>query len=172
MSKTPNGNVPAESSFLKVLESGGSLDAALGMNDEHLAAIAGLATAFYNEGKLESALKLMEGLTGLRPENGDYWSALGAILTRMEQHDQGIPALSLALHFNPKDTAALVNRGECYIGLGDVDHAADDFEAAMLLDPKQQDPAANRARQLAYGFTEFFVQCQEAGLDTVEVEDD
>jgi hypothetical protein len=36
--------------------------------------------------------------------------------------------------------------------------------------PKKQDPAAKRARQLAFGMAEFFELCALARLDSAEIE--
>lgn len=158
--------------FWQRMEQGHSLTEAFGMSEADLDPIAGLSASFYQEGRLEPALRLLEGLTALRPERPEYWSALGAVLTALERHEDAVPALSIAVRMNPRDTAAFVNRGECYMGLGDPEKAGKDFESAILLDPKQEDPAANRARQMVFGFARFFEQCSEAGLDTVEIEDE
>lgn len=158
--------------FVKRLEGNSSVHEALGLTTEDLNQIAGLAAAFYQENKLESALKLLEGLVALQPERAEYWSALGAVLTRLERQEEAVPALNAALKLNSKDTAALVNRGECYLALADNEKAAADFKEAIQLDPKQQDPASNRARQLAYGMSIFFEECHDAALDTVEVDEE
>ncbi len=131
-----------------------------------------MAAALYREDRLDEARTLFQGLVGLYPDRAEYWSALGAVLTRMERHEEAIPVLSVALQLNPEDTAALVNRGECFIALGQAEAAARDLERAIELDPGETDPASNRARQLAYGLYEFFDTIREAGLDTVEVEED
>lgn len=158
--------------FAKRLQEKASFHEALGLTDDDLNQIAGLVAAFYQENKLESAQKLLEGLIALKPERAEYWSALGAVLTRLEKHQEALPALSAALKLNSKDSAALVNRGECYLALADNEKAAADFKEAIQLDPKQQDPASNRARQIAYGMSLFFEECHEAGLDTVEVDEE
>jgi tetratricopeptide (TPR) repeat protein len=158
--------------FVKKLQEKTSFSEALGLTSDDLNQIAGLAAAFYQENKLESAQKLLEGLIALKPERAEYWSAFGAVLTRLEKHEEAVPALSAALKLNSKDTAALVNRGECYLALADNEKAAADFKEAIQLDPKQQDPASNRARQIAYGMSLFFEECHEAGLDTVEVDEE
>ena len=159
-------------SFFKSLQDSNSVSQALGLSDNDVEQIAGLAAAFYQEERLDSAFKLLEGLTCLRPERSEFWSALGAVLTRMERHEEALPILTAAIRMDPRDAAALVNRAECYIALTDNERAAEDLEAAIKLDPKEENPAANRARQMAHGFAQFFEQCHEAGLDTIEVEDE
>jgi tetratricopeptide (TPR) repeat protein len=157
--------------FVKRIGSAGSLSDAFNFSDTDLNAIAGLAASYYSEGKLEGSLKLWQGLIHLRPERAEYWSALGATLTRLERYEEGVPVLSVALSFDAQDSAALVNRGECFLGLANNESAASDLEKAIALDPKGSDPAANRARQIAFGMKEFFEQCMESGLDTAEVEE-
>ena len=78
--------------------------AALGFTPEALDTIEQLATALYAEGQLESALKLFQGLLVLRPDQADAWSAVGAVLTRMEQYEEALPYLSAALTLDPDHT--------------------------------------------------------------------
>lgn len=168
-------NGPEKAEVQRVLErlsAGDPLPQALGFSEEDVRQIETLAVLLYQEGKLESALRLLQGLVSLHVDRAAYWSALGAVLTRMERHEEAIPVLTLALRMDPNDTAALVNRGECYIALGRAEEAGADLERAIELDPKETDPASNRARQLAYGLYQMFDQAREEGLDTVEVEEE
>jgi Flp pilus assembly protein TadD len=144
---------------------------AVGLTQKDVDDIAALAAALYQEDRVESAFKLFQGLTCLQPERGEFWSALGTALTRMGRHEQAIPALTIALQLNSKDTAAFVNRAECYIALADNEHSSDDLRKAMELDPQEKDPASNRARQLAYGMNSFFEKCQNEDLDKIEVDE-
>ena len=132
--------------------------------------IAQLVAVLYREGRLTSAVRLLRGLTALRPENGAYWSALGGVLTRMERYEEALPVLSLAIHLRPEDIAAYVNRAECRIALGHVRAAAADLHRAMALDPNGRHPDAQRARRMAYGVYRFFETAHRAGLDTIPVE--
>jgi tetratricopeptide (TPR) repeat protein len=146
-----------------------SLSNVLSLSDSDVDQIAAFGAALYAENKLESAARIFEGLTTLFPARAEYWTAFGAVLTRLQRYEQGVAILTTALRMNPKDTAAMVNRAECYIALADNEKAAGDLEKAMKLDPKMQDPASNRARQLAFGMYSFFQQCVEQGLNEVEV---
>jgi len=148
------------------------LGAALGFTPEALDAIQELATALYAEGQLESALKLFKGLLVLRPDRADSWSAVGAVLTRMERYEEAIPYLSAALALDREHTAALVNRAECYLALGQAEEAAQDLDRAIELDPREEDPASHRARQLVWAMARFFEEAHKEGLDTAEVVED
>jgi Flp pilus assembly protein TadD len=158
--------------LLERLQNSDSLPEALEITSEDVDTIGALAAALYEEGKLGQAEVLLQGLVALHPERAEFWSALGATMVRQDRWDEALPALSVALELDPDDTSTLVNRGECYLALADNEAAAADFERAMELDPKEEDPSANRARQMAFGMFAFFEECHEAGLHEVEVEDD
>jgi len=166
------GNAKTDKESLTAeLKKKSSLVEALGLSTKDVNGIAALAAALYQEDRIESAVRILHGLTCLQPERAEFWSALGGVLTRMEKYEQAIPVLTVAVHLNPKDAAALVNRGECYIALADNEKSAADLRKAIELDPQEKDPAGNRARQLAYGMHTFFEECQKEELDSVEVED-
>lgn len=148
------------------------LASTLGLTPEALDTVEQLATALYAEGQLESALKLFKGLLILRPDRADSWSAVGAVLTRMEQYEEAIPYLSAALELDKEHTAALVNRAECYLALGQAEEAARDLDRAIELDPREEDPASHRARQLVWAMAQFFEEAHREGLDTAEVVED
>jgi Flp pilus assembly protein TadD len=148
-----------------------SLIEAFGLSNKELDGIATLAVALCNEDRLEAAVRIFHGLTCLQPDRAEYWSALGGVLTRMEKYQQSIPVLTVALHLNSKDISALVNRAEGYIAITENEKAANDLRAAMELDPQEKDPASNRARQLAYGMSVFFEECQKEQLDTLIIDE-
>jgi tetratricopeptide (TPR) repeat protein len=164
-----NSNQLSMDSFLKNLEMKHSLSEALQLTTADEDQIAALAVKFFKDGKLESSLKLMQGLTSLYPEKSQYWTALGAVLTRLERYEQAIAVLAFALQIDGNDVAALVNRGECYIAMAENEKAAADFKRAIELDPRQQNQASNRARQIVFGLATFFQECINEGLDEVEI---
>lgn len=157
--------------FVDQIANGDSFSDALQFTEKDLTNIAGMAAALYKDGKVENALRLLEGLRCLRPDKAEYWSASGAALTRLERYEEALPILSVALKMNAKDTASLVNRGECYLAIAENEKAAKDFETAIDLDPQEQDPAANRARQLVFAMYTFFQVCNLEALDTAQVTD-
>jgi tetratricopeptide (TPR) repeat protein len=167
-----NNNQLSIDSFLKNLQMKHSLTEALELTTADEDQITAFAIKFFKDGKLESSLKLLQGLTSLCPEKSQYWTALGAVLTRLERYEQSIPVLTAALQIDCNDTAALVNRGECYIALAENEKAAADLQRAIDLDPKQLDQASNRARQIVFGMATFFQECIEEGLDEVEISDE
>jgi tetratricopeptide (TPR) repeat protein len=166
MNMSTNGNLET---FVDRIAKGDSMSDALEFTEQDLNNIAGMAVALYKEGKVENSLRLLEGLRCLRPDKAEYWSASGAALTRLERYEEAIPVLSVALKMNPRDIASLVNRGEAYIATAENEKAAKDLEAAIDLDPQEQDPAANRARQIAFAMYTFFEVCSLEALDTAQV---
>ena len=147
-----------------------SLQEALQLPDATLDSVRRLTALLYEQGKTDAALELCRGLVALHPHRAAGWSALGAVLTRLERHDEAVEALDRALELDPRDTAALVNRAECRIAAGDNAAAAADLDRAIELDPRHDDPAANRARQIAFAMYAIFAQCVAEGLDRVQLQ--
>ncbi len=148
---------------LKAIAHGVPFAQALGFSEADVQKIAGLAAGLCQAGRWESALKLWAGLVSLQPERAEFWSALGSTLTRMGRHEEAIPVLTFALRMDPTDTAALVNRAECYIATAQVEAAVADLEQVIRQDMTETDPVADRARQLVYALYEFFRRVHPSG---------
>jgi tetratricopeptide (TPR) repeat protein len=103
----------------------------------------------YELGRYEDARVLFEELASRDPLEGYYRTALGAISLAAEDLDGALAHFNDALRLNPEDTAALVNRGEVHLRLGNVLEAAHDFSRVVDLDPENKDPLTERARLLA-----------------------
>lgn len=138
--------VTAAADQTQVFEPGGRL----GLGDATRRRLVTLASALYLEGRLEDALRIFRGLVELFPHRAELWSALGTVLTRRGRHSDAVTVLDRALRLTPSDTAAMVNRAECLLALGRVADAAADLARAIATDPRAIDPAANRARQIAF----------------------
>jgi tetratricopeptide (TPR) repeat protein len=111
----------------------------------------------YEQGDYESARFIFEELSEKDPAEAYYRTALGAIFLAEDELEAALENFNLALTLNPKDSAALVNRGEVHLRLGNIVEAAQDFARAVDLDPENKDPLTMRARLLA-----------AAALETVE----
>jgi len=107
------------------------------------------AFQLYEQGQYEDARAIFEELSQLDPAEAYYRTALGAISLAEDELDLALENFNQALELNPKDTAALVNRGEVYLRLGSIMEAAQDFARAVDLDPENKDPLTMRARLLA-----------------------
>jgi tetratricopeptide (TPR) repeat protein len=107
------------------------------------------AFQLYEQGLYEEARAIFEELSGLDPSEAYYRTALGAICLAEDELETALEHFDEALRLNPKDSAALVNRGEVNLRLGNILEAAQDFARAVDLDPENKDPLTMRARLLA-----------------------
>jgi len=116
----------------------------------------------YEEGRYEEARSVFMELAGRDATEGYYRSALGAICLAMDDLDSALEHLDAALRINSQDTAALVNRGEVHLRLGNVMAGARDFALVVALDPENKDPLTERARLLAAAALQSAEEAQEA----------
>jgi Flp pilus assembly protein TadD len=111
----------------------------------------------YEQGDYANARVIFSDLCEKDPSEAYYRTALGAICLAEDELEPALENFNLALTLNAKDSAALVNRGEVHLRLGNIVEAAQDFARAVDLDPENKDPLTMRARLLA-----------AAALETVE----
>jgi tetratricopeptide (TPR) repeat protein len=107
------------------------------------------AFLLYEQERYDEARVLFEDLAALDASEGYYRTALGAICLAMDSVDKALEYFNQALVLNPQDTAALINRGEVHLRLGNMLEAAHDFARVVQLDPENRDPLTARARVLA-----------------------
>jgi tetratricopeptide (TPR) repeat protein len=107
------------------------------------------AFQLYEQGLYEEARAIFEELSERDPAEAYYRTALGAICLAEDELDRAVEHFDEALRLNPGDAAALVNRGEVNLRLGNILEAAQDFARAVDLDPENKDPLTMRARLLA-----------------------
>lgn len=141
-----------------------SLQQFLDLSNDDIDLIAVLANALYEEDRLDDALVLLEGLIAINDKDPRYYNAAGAIFLRQERYDEALEALNRALELDDKNIDAYVNRGEVYLINTHLEQAAADFEKAITMDPMEQNPSANRARQLVWGMYEFLKECEKQGM--------
>jgi tetratricopeptide (TPR) repeat protein len=103
----------------------------------------------YEQGLYAEARSIFAELCERDPAEAYYRTALGAICLAEDELDLALEYFDQALQLNPKDSAALVNRGEVNLRLGNILEAAQDFARAVDLDPENKDPLTMRARLLA-----------------------
>ncbi|WP_309892436.1 tetratricopeptide repeat protein [Archangium sp.] len=103
----------------------------------------------YEQGRYTDARDVFLDLVERDPTEGYYRTALGAISLAMDDLDSALEHLDAALRLNSQDTAALVNRGEVHLRLGNIMTGARDFALAVAMDPENKDPLTERARLLA-----------------------
>jgi tetratricopeptide (TPR) repeat protein len=123
----------------------------LGISPEEFQSIGEIGAMFYEQGNLEKARIIFEGLIEADSQSGAAHSALGALLTRQNEPDSALKHLDKAIELDEKQIAPFVNRAEIHLRKQDLEAAVADLKRAIELDPKEKDPGANRARAMVLG---------------------
>ncbi|HEX8823338.1 MAG TPA: tetratricopeptide repeat protein [Archangium sp.] len=118
----------------------------------------------YEQGRYDEARDIFAKLTLQDPAEGYYRTALGATCLAVDALDEALIHFDEALRLDAADTAALINRGEVHLRLGNIMQAAKDFARVVALDPEQKDPLTERARLLAVATLQ---SAEEAQLESV-----
>jgi tetratricopeptide (TPR) repeat protein len=126
----------------------------LGISDEEFQEMGGLGAMYYEQGNLEKAQTIFEGLVELDPNSVDAHSALGALYTRIERDEDALEHLNRAIEIDDRQIAAHVNRAEVHLRMQQVEEAVADLKRAIDLDPEEKDAGANRARAMVLGIHE------------------
>ena len=105
----------------------------------------------YQQGNLDKARTIFEGLVELDPFSGDARSALGAVLTLQQEDELAEQHLTKAVEIDPEGIAPHVNLGEVFIRRQRIEDAMVHLRKAIELDPNETDPGANRARAMVLG---------------------
>jgi tetratricopeptide (TPR) repeat protein len=116
------------------------------MNGKQKAALMQTSFTMFQEGRLNEAAAILEGLIVLDRENAYAHGLLGAVHQQKSENDSAIACYGNAIKSNPRDIQSLVNRGEIYLTQRNMIAAMNDFLEAIRLDPDKKHPAANRAR--------------------------
>lgn len=141
---------------------------ALGLDDEQILALAVFARELVDQGRLDDAQTMLEGLVVLDPQNAYLHTCLGALYMQKGFNDAAMLELTYALHRDPKDVAAATYLGELFLEAGDLEGAVKYLEQAVNLDPEGKDPYANRARMLAALVATIAREVQEKGPDALK----
>ncbi len=115
---------------------------------EQVFQIAELGYNHFKLGRYQDAERFFKVLTILDWENFYYHSMLGSILQRQKRDGEAIVEYSQAIESNPNDLVSLTNRGEIFMKHGWLKDAERDFEKAIALDPKHENPWAHRSKTL------------------------
>ena len=121
------------------------------MSSEEFLAIGEIGAMFYEQGNLDKAQTIFEGLVEIDPASDAAHSALGALLTKRRDDEKALIHLNLAIELNDKQIAPFVNRAEVYLRQQRFETAVADLKRAIELDPQEKDAGANRARAMVLG---------------------
>ena len=124
---------------------------------------------YYQQGNLDKARTIFEGLVELDPDSADAHSALGALLTLKQEDAQAIEHLQAAVALNPRQIAPYVNLGEIFIRQQRLEEAVENLKKAIELDPNEKDSGANRARAMVLGIYQI-IQSNEQDNKGIDLE--
>jgi len=114
------------------------------------------------EGKLDVALQIFEGLLALDPYDAYFHAAVGTALQQKGLLDQAEAAYSRGLEINPFAIATLVQRAEVRVMQSNLGGAAQDLAAAIKEDPAGKDPAGVQARVMANAVRQQLMQLESS----------
>ena len=124
---------------------------ALNVSAQDFDAMGNVGAMFYEQGNLEKAQTIFEGLVEMNPESAAAQSALGALFTRKREDDTALIHLDKAIAIDDRQIAPFVNRAEVYLRQRRFEAAVADLKWAIELDPQEKDSGANRARAMVLG---------------------
>lgn len=119
-----------------------------GIDRNHLYTIAEIGYVLMEEGKLEDAKKIYEGLIEMEPRDYYFHSVLGAIYQQLRKNESALEEYNRAIELNPEDIPSLVNSAEILLHNGKLLESSERLKRAINLDKNGEDPWAMRARAL------------------------
>jgi tetratricopeptide (TPR) repeat protein len=120
----------------------------LGINAGQAYNLAQLGYRLLQEGQLDDARVMFQGLVTLNPKDPYMHLALGSVHHRAGRVEDAIKEYSKAIELDAKLTNAYANRGELYLATQQPEKGLGDLKKALELDPKGQDPSTMRARAI------------------------
>jgi len=115
---------------------------------DEVIALALVARQSAEQGRLDDARTLLEGLIVLEPQVANLHTCLGCVYMRMNRNEDALQSFSQALELDPRDVAAHTYAGELQLEGGHSGDGLAHLEAAIALDPEGRNAFANRARTL------------------------
>ncbi len=92
-----------------------------------------LGFTLHEQGRSEEAAIIFEGLVTIDPRNAYCHSALGAAYMRLEQDENALTHLNMALQLDAKDISAYINRAELFMKQKGFQQAQADLEMAIKI---------------------------------------
>ena len=141
---------------------GEQLKDVVGISQRQIQGIAALGYNLYQQGKLKEAETIFRGLVATDDKSYYGYAGLGTIQLAKNPPDlkKAQEYLSKAAQLNPEDASVQASLGEVLLRQAKFDDSAKLFKKAIELDPKQQDPGANRARAIVSGLNTVITELQ------------
>jgi tetratricopeptide (TPR) repeat protein len=108
-----------------------SLGAAAKWTAEEIRLVSELGYSLAEQGRIDEAIALFEGLSALAPATAYFQAALGSLYLRDNQPEKALKHLQSAVTFDAKDLFSLVNRGEALLRIGKTEPALRDLRQAL-----------------------------------------
>ena len=140
-----------DNTLAEVIEGKQPLNVFLGLSPEQVQAFAALGFASYQQGRVEEAREIFEGVIALDSTSYYGWAGIGAIELSQDNLDAAETSLLAAVNRDGSDPTVLANLGEVYLRKGDAEKATGYLKKSLELDPNGEDPGANRARAILQG---------------------
>lgn len=117
-----------------------------GLDESGLTEIAVMGHGLYEQGRMQEARVVFEGLVTLEPVEPFPYTVLGAICLAEGDLERALSLFERAVELDESDPAALVYRGEVRLQLGKRRAAVEDLERALALPGLEEgDPFRERA---------------------------
>ena len=107
------------------------------------------AQALEEVGELESALRELNAIAGLRPADVPIQIMVGKLLLERSQPGEALKAFERALAIQPTNIEALVGSGDALVQLQRPDDAIAKFRAALAVEPRNTDAQTRLDRATA-----------------------
>jgi tetratricopeptide (TPR) repeat protein len=125
-------------------ESRAALEQALSVGVETLGDSEQTAAALRLLGRRDEALRCIERLLASDARQPQIHNLLGLVLADLHRPREALQAYSRSLELRPDFAEALINRGNAFLMLNELENAGADFDAALALAPQQAQANWNR----------------------------
>lgn len=138
-----------------------SLAQTQGLEFNDLENLAAVGSELFDQGRIDDAQVIFEGL--LATEDGYYGghAGLGAIALENGNFGESIDHLSRAVELNPDLPVLRANLGEALLRGERIEAAVEQFEAVLAADPEASNPDLSRARVVLYEVGRMLEEGQE-----------
>jgi len=126
----------------------------MGLTRDELYMIAKRGYELMEQGKLDQANQVYEGLVYLDPYDPYFYTVLGSIRQQQEDLDGALQLYEQALKMQPWNINALTNRGEIRFKQGHLTDAFQDFQRVIELDPDDKNRSTLRAKAIVLALKE------------------
>jgi Tfp pilus assembly protein PilF len=122
----------------------------LGVTDQEFEAMGKLGTMYYEQGDLERARIVFEGMVEADPSSSSAHAALGALYLRTGHDEVAIPHLNRAIELDSTQLSAYVNRAEVELKLKQPEKAIADLKEQWN-STRQAEPGSKQSAHMALG---------------------